>query len=100
MTEQKSLKKLVRERMSRTGESYTTAHRQVTSRKADRALAVHAAQLRGPHAAADVRQFADGLRPCQRGPHRQRCQLGRIAPALAAQHDVGDWQRGGRRDMS
>jgi hypothetical protein len=39
MTEQKSLKKLVRERMSRTGESYTTAHRQVTSRRADRTLA-------------------------------------------------------------
>src|SRR5690554_6003609 len=38
MTEQKSLKKLVRERMSRTGESYTTAHRQVTSRAADRML--------------------------------------------------------------
>lgn len=39
MTEQKSLKALVRERMSRTGESYTTAHRQVTSRRADRTLA-------------------------------------------------------------
>jgi hypothetical protein len=38
MTEQKSLKKLVRERMSRTGESYTTAHRQVTSKAADHAL--------------------------------------------------------------
>jgi Domain of unknown function (DUF4872)/Butirosin biosynthesis protein H, N-terminal len=33
MTEQKSLKRLVRERMSRTGESYTTAHRHVTARR-------------------------------------------------------------------
>ncbi len=39
MTDHKALKKLVRERVSRTGESYTTAHRQVTSRVADRALA-------------------------------------------------------------
>ncbi|MHA6669514.1 BtrH N-terminal domain-containing protein [Homoserinimonas sp. A447] len=39
MTEHNSLKKLVRERMARTGESYTTAHRQVTSRQADRTLA-------------------------------------------------------------
>lgn len=34
MTEQKSLKKLVRDRMARTGESYTTAHRHVTARHA------------------------------------------------------------------
>ncbi|NHF61846.1 BtrH N-terminal domain-containing protein [Microcella pacifica] len=33
MTEQRSLKKLVRERMQRTGESYTTAHRHVTARR-------------------------------------------------------------------
>ncbi len=33
MTEQKSLKRLVRERMSRTGESYTTAHRHVTANR-------------------------------------------------------------------
>lgn len=32
MTEQKSLKKLVRDRMARTGESYTTAHRHITER--------------------------------------------------------------------
>jgi Domain of unknown function (DUF4872)/Butirosin biosynthesis protein H, N-terminal len=34
MTEQKSLKKLVRDRMARTGESYTTAHRHITARQA------------------------------------------------------------------
>jgi Domain of unknown function (DUF4872)/Butirosin biosynthesis protein H, N-terminal len=34
MTEQKSLKKLVRDRMARTGESYTTAHRHITARHA------------------------------------------------------------------
>lgn len=39
MTDHKALKNLVRERMSRTGESYTTAHRYVTSRKAARNLA-------------------------------------------------------------
>lgn len=37
MTKQRSLKRLVRERMQRTGESYTTAHRFITSRRpADR----------------------------------------------------------------
>jgi hypothetical protein len=39
MTEHKALKKLVRERMSRTGESYTTAHRHLTSKVADRSQA-------------------------------------------------------------
>lgn len=34
MTEQKSLKKLVRDRMAHTGESYTTAHRHITARHA------------------------------------------------------------------
>jgi Butirosin biosynthesis protein H, N-terminal/Domain of unknown function (DUF4872) len=34
MTTSKSLKRLVRERMARTGETYTTAHRQVTARRA------------------------------------------------------------------
>ena len=34
MTEHRSLKRLVRERMARTGESYTTAHRHVTRRRA------------------------------------------------------------------
>lgn len=33
MTERRSLKKLVRERMQRTGESYTTAYRHLTARK-------------------------------------------------------------------
>ncbi len=33
MTKQRSLKKLVRERMRRTGETYTTAHRVITSRR-------------------------------------------------------------------
>jgi Domain of unknown function (DUF4872) len=32
MTEQRNLKKLVRDRAARTGESYMTAHRQVTGR--------------------------------------------------------------------
>ena len=37
MTNQRSLKRLVRERMQRTGESYTTAHRFITSKRpADR----------------------------------------------------------------
>lgn len=39
MTDHKALKNLVRERMSRTGESYTTAHRYVTARKAGRDVA-------------------------------------------------------------
>lgn len=34
MTGQRALKQLVRERMTRTGESYTTAHRHVTARRA------------------------------------------------------------------
>ncbi|HZW99894.1 MAG TPA: BtrH N-terminal domain-containing protein [Trueperaceae bacterium] len=33
MTKQRSLKRLVRERMERTGESYTTAHRLITSKR-------------------------------------------------------------------
>lgn len=33
MTKQRSLKRLVRERMERTGESYTTAHRYITSKR-------------------------------------------------------------------
>ena len=33
MTKQRSLKLLVRERMERTGESYSTAHRVITSRR-------------------------------------------------------------------
>lgn len=38
MTDHRALKALVRERISRTGESYTTAHRQVTSRAAEPGL--------------------------------------------------------------
>lgn len=36
MTKQKSLKRLVRERMERTGESYTTAHRTITAKRPTR----------------------------------------------------------------
>ncbi len=36
MTKQRSLKKLVRERMQRTGETYTTAHRVITSKRPER----------------------------------------------------------------
>ena len=36
MTEQRALKQLVRERMARTGESYTTAHRHVAGAKVHR----------------------------------------------------------------
>ncbi len=36
MTKQRSLKRRVRERMERTGETYTTAHRKVTSRRPER----------------------------------------------------------------
>lgn len=39
MTDQKGLKKLVRERMRHTGESYTTAHRQVSARNAEPGIA-------------------------------------------------------------
>lgn len=39
MTKQRSLKRLVRERMARTGESYTTAYRVITSRRPDRRTA-------------------------------------------------------------
>ena len=91
MPKQKDLKRLVRERMRRTGESYTTARSQVVRTQEDRR---NLAELAGMSDAAVKKKTGRDWRGwvavldragATSKPHKE------IARLLREQHDVADW---------